>query len=108
MKTATKDLGGIPLQIAFILGAFALGTSENVVAGILPQLGESLGVTIVQTGLLITAYAGTAVVAGPVLAILTATMRPFGLTVTVIALYTTGSLLAVRAAVQKSATEAAG
>ncbi|MFA3777096.1 MFS transporter [Yersinia sp. 1652 StPb PI] len=94
MEIVNKEAGGIPLQAAFFLGAFALGTSENVIAGMLPQLSASLGISIAQTGLLITAYAGTAVVAGPLLAILTSTMRPFGLTATVVALYTVGSLLA--------------
>ncbi|WP_024912348.1 MFS transporter [Chania multitudinisentens] len=94
MEIVNKETGSIPLQIAFFLGAFALGTSENVIAGMLPQLSASLGISIAQTGLLITAYAGTAVVAGPLLAILTSTMRPFGLTAMAVALYTVGSLLA--------------
>lgn len=94
MEIANKETGGIALQVAFVLGAFALGTSENVIAGMLPQLSASLGISIAQTGLLITAYAGTAVVAGPLLAILTSAIRPFGLTVMVVALYTAGSLLA--------------
>lgn len=94
MEITNREAAGIPLQTAFVLGAFALGTSENVIAGMLPQLSASLGISIAQTGLLITAYAGTAVVAGPLLAILTSTMRPFGLTVAVVALYTAGSLLA--------------
>lgn len=94
MWIANRDARGILLQTAFVLGAFALGTSENVIAGMLPQLSSSLGISIAQTGLLITAYAGTAVVAGPLLAILTSTMRPFILTVTVVALYALGSLLA--------------
>lgn len=97
MALANKEAGSAALQTAFILGAFALGTSENVIAGMLPQLSESLGISIAQTGLLITAYAGTAVVAGPLLAILTSAMRPFGLTVIAVALYTAGSLLAASA-----------
>lgn len=85
------------LEAAFIIGAFALGTSENVIAGMLPQLSDSLNVSIGQAGFLITAYAGTAVVAGPLLAILTSAIRPFGLTVTAVALYGMGSVLAASA-----------
>lgn len=94
MEFRNKEAGSAALQTAFVLGAFALGTSENVIAGMLPQLSASLGITIAQAGLLITAYAGTAVAAGPLLAILTSAMRPFGLTVVVVAFYTAGSLLA--------------
>lgn len=96
VEIATKAKANL-LQIAFVLGAFALGTSENVIAGMLPQLTEALGISIGQAGLLITAYAGTAVVAGPLLAILTSTIRPFALTMIVVALYMTGSVIAALA-----------
>lgn len=83
------------LSFAFVLGAFALGTSENVIAGILPRLAEAFDVPVSDVGLLVTAYAGTAVIAGPVLALLTARMPLRRLALTGMLLYAAGTVLAV-------------
>lgn len=85
------------LSFTFVLGAFALGTSENVIAGILPRLAEAFDVPVSDVGLLVTAYAGTAVVAGPVLALLTARMPLRRLALAGMLLYaaaTTGAVFA--------------
>lgn len=95
-KTASApSLPGIPrlLSFAFVLGAFALGTSENVIAGILPRLANAFAVPVSDIGVLVTAYAGTAVFAGPVLAVLTARMRVRRLMIAGLALYALGTLL---------------
>lgn len=88
---------GVPrlLSFAFVLGAFALGTSENVIAGILPSLSEDFDVPVSDVGLLVTAYAGTAVIAGPVLALLTTRMPLRRLALTGMLLYTAGTVMAV-------------
>ncbi|MGW3497501.1 MFS transporter [Streptomyces sp. NPDC001020] len=88
---------GVPrlLSFAFVLGAFALGTSENVIAGVLPRLSESFGVPVSDVGLLVTAYAGTAVIAGPVLSLLTARMPLRHLTILAVILYAAGTVLAM-------------
>src|SRR5260370_9853115 len=58
----------MPLQVWILtLAAFAIGTGEFVIAGILPEVASSLRVTEGQAGNLITAYALTIVVAGPTL-----------------------------------------
>lgn len=90
---------GVPrlLSFGFMLGAFALGTSENVIAGILPRLADAFAVPVSDIGLLVTAYAGTAVIAGPLLALLTARMPLRRLTIAVLALYGAGTVLAVLA-----------
>ena len=85
------------LSFGFVLGAFALGTSENVIAGILPRLAEAFSVPVSDIGLLVTAYAGTAVIAGPMLAMLTARMPLRRLTITALVLYGAGTLLAMLA-----------
>ncbi|MFF8499706.1 MFS transporter [Streptomyces anulatus] len=94
--SSTSSSAGVPrlLSVAFILGAFALGTSENVIAGILPRLAEAFDAPVSDVGLLVTAYAGTAVVAGPVLALLTARMPLRRLTIIAVALYGLGAMLA--------------
>lgn len=80
-----------------MLGAFALGTSEYVIAGILPRLAEAFSVPVSDIGLLVTAYAGTAVIAGPVLALLITRMPLRRLTITALVLYGAGTMLAVLA-----------
>jgi MFS transporter, DHA1 family, inner membrane transport protein len=58
----------MPLQVWILtLSAFAIGTAEFVIAGVLPQVAGSLGITEGQAGNLITAYALAIVVGGPIL-----------------------------------------
>ncbi|GAA3761414.1 DHA1 family inner membrane transport protein [Spinactinospora alkalitolerans] len=53
-------------------GTFAIGTCEFVLAGLLPQLAESLDVTIPTAGQVVTVFALTCAVLAPVLATSTA------------------------------------
>ncbi|GAB2563275.1 Cmx/CmrA family chloramphenicol efflux MFS transporter [Kribbella endophytica] len=57
----------------FVLGLaiFAQGTSELMLAGLLPELSSDLGVSIPTTGLLISAFAIGMLVGAPVLAVVT-------------------------------------
>jgi DHA1 family inner membrane transport protein len=58
----------LPGQIWILtLSAFAIGTAEFVIAGILPQVAESLGVSAGGAGNLITIYALAIVIGGPIL-----------------------------------------
>lgn len=50
------------------LGIFAMVTSEFVVAGLMPQISEGLGVTVPRVGYLITAFAVAMALGGPFLA----------------------------------------
>ncbi|MFC0673792.1 MFS transporter [Brachybacterium hainanense] len=90
---------GVPhlLSSGFVLGAFTLGTSENVVAGILPRLAEGLTAPVSDVGLLVTAYAGAAVIAGPALALLTAAVPLRRLTIAALLVYAAGTVLAMLA-----------
>ncbi|OLZ43412.1 MFS transporter [Amycolatopsis coloradensis] len=54
-------------------GVFAIGTCEFVLAGVLPELSASLGVTVAQAGQVVTVFALTAAVLAPVLATVSAT-----------------------------------
>jgi len=66
----------MPLQVWILtLAAFAIGTAEFVIAGILPQVASALRVTEGQAGNLITAYALTIVVAGPILTLWLAALK---------------------------------
>lgn len=62
----------LPL-VTYILaaGVFLMGTSEFVVAGILPEISEDLGTSIAQTGMMITVFAIGMIVGTPTMAALT-------------------------------------
>ncbi|MDF9390906.1 MFS transporter, partial [Vibrio sp. 1151_11] len=60
----------MPLQVWILtLAAFAIGTAEFVIAGILPQVANSFSITEGQAGYLISAYALAIVFGGPLLTI---------------------------------------
>ncbi|HLT60657.1 MAG TPA: MFS transporter, partial [Microlunatus sp.] len=63
---------GLPAAIWGIgFGIFAQGTSELMLAGLLPELATDLGVTIPQAGWLISSFALGMLVGAPVLAVIT-------------------------------------
>jgi DHA1 family inner membrane transport protein len=61
----------LPL-IALAVSAFAIGTTEFVVMGLLQQMAADLGVSIPAAGMLVSGYAMGVVVGGPLLALATA------------------------------------
>ncbi|KQZ14182.1 MFS transporter [Mesorhizobium sp. Root554] len=61
----------LPL-IALFLAAFAFGTTEFVIAGVLPEVAEGLGVEIPTAGYLVSGYAIGIAVGGPLLTLATA------------------------------------
>jgi DHA1 family inner membrane transport protein len=60
----------LPL-VALFIAAFAFGTTEFVIAGLLPQVAEGLSVTIPQAGYLVTGYALGIAIGGPLMTIVT-------------------------------------
>lgn len=63
----------MPLAIlALTLASFAIGTSEFIIMGLMPEVAGSLNVSLPQAGLLVTFYALGVVFGGPVLAMTTA------------------------------------
>ena len=57
---------------ALFITAFAIGTAEFVVAGLLPQVSTDLGVDIPTAGLLITVYEMGVAIGGPLMTVATA------------------------------------
>ena len=55
---------------------FAIGTAEFAVAGMLPEVSTGLGSGVAATGQLVTVYAATVVVAGPLLTAVTVRISP--------------------------------
>jgi DHA1 family inner membrane transport protein len=62
----------VPLSLyALAAAAFAIGTTEFVVVGLLPRISTDLGVAVSTTGLLVTGYAAGVAVGGILLTLLT-------------------------------------
>ncbi|MBZ9742915.1 MULTISPECIES: MFS transporter [unclassified Mesorhizobium] len=60
----------LPL-IALFIAAFAFGTTEFVIAGVLPQVAQGLGVSVPTSGYLVSGYACGIAIGGPLLALAT-------------------------------------
>ena len=84
----------MPLQVWILtLSAFAIGTAEFVIAGLLPQVAGSLGITEGQAGNLITAYALAIVVGGPILTLRLARFEKRKVLLGLMALFIAGNLI---------------
>lgn len=59
---------------ALVLAAFAIGTTEFVIMGLLPEVAADLAISIPKAGVLVSGYAMGVVVGGPALAAATATL----------------------------------
>ena len=79
--------------LALAAAAFAIGTSEFVVMGLLPDMALDLGVTLSQAGLLVTGYAMGVVVGAPVFAVATARLPRKATLVALACLFVLGNLL---------------
>ncbi|MGV2291031.1 MFS transporter [Trinickia sp. YCB016] len=82
----------IPL-LALAMSAFAIGTTEFVIMGILPDVARDLGVTIPSAGLLVSGYALGVTVGAPLLAVVTSKLpRKFTLQM-LMAIFVIGNVL---------------
>lgn len=81
----------LPL-VALFIAAFAFGTTEFVIAGLLPQVAEGLSVSIPQAGYLVTGYALGIAIGGPLATIATAGVPRRTLLIAVAVLFTLGQL----------------
>tara|TARA_R110002020_G_scaffold135469_5_gene302480 strand:- start:2505 stop:3683 length:1179 start_codon:yes stop_codon:yes gene_type:complete len=62
----------MPLALwALTISAFAVGTTEFVIVGLLPTIADSLGVSLPSAGLLVSLYALGVTIGAPVLTVLT-------------------------------------
>ena len=79
--------------LALALAAFAIGTSEFVIVGLLPDVARDLQVSIPGAGLLVTGYALGVVIGAPILAIATARVPRKAALLGLIGAYAVGNLL---------------
>ena len=83
--------------LALALGGFAIGTTEFVTMGLLPQIAEGVGVSIPTAGHFISAYALGVVVGAPLIAIFGAKLPRRALLVGLMAAYAVFNVLSAAA-----------
>ncbi|MGP1613448.1 MAG: MFS transporter [Pollutimonas bauzanensis] len=85
----------MPLALwALALSAFAIGTTEFVIVGLIPTIAASLGVSVPSAGLLVSVYALGVAVGAPVLTALSSRVPRKQLLLALMALFTVGNLVA--------------
>ncbi|MFG6489253.1 MFS transporter [Roseateles sp. BYS78W] len=88
----------MPLPIlALALAAFAIGTTEFVIMGILPDVAADLGVSLSLAGLLVTGYAGGVAVGAPLIVWATARWPRKAVLLTLLGVFIAGNLLSALA-----------
>ncbi|MDR7121923.1 MFS transporter [Rheinheimera soli] len=88
----------MPLALwALTLSAFAIGTTEFVIVGLLPVIAADLAVSLPSAGLLVSLYALGVAIGAPVLTALSSKMPRKALLIGLMALFTLGNLLGAMA-----------
>ncbi len=91
-----KNTSPVNINLAItwmLLGVFGVGTVEYLVAGVLPQISGDVAVTEATAGLLVTIYALTVVIGGPLLTIITSRARRMPLILGLMAMFIAGNVL---------------
>ncbi|WP_163883130.1 MFS transporter [Rhizobium laguerreae] len=84
----------MPLALLVLaLSSFAIGTTEFVIMGLLPEVAADLSVSIPQAGWLVTGYALAVAVGAPVMAISTAKLKRRTALIALMAFFIAGNLL---------------
>lgn len=92
--TSMSEFSVAPVIVLILmLCAFAVGTSEFIIVGVLPEVATDLAVTLPTAGLLVTAYAIAVAVGGPILTVFAGRLPRRGLLIGLMALATAAALL---------------
>ncbi|WFR99640.1 MFS transporter [Rhizobium tumorigenes] len=84
----------MPLALFVLaLSAFAIGTTEFVVLGLLPDVAGDLAVTIPQAGWLVTGYALAVAIGAPIMAVATAHLRRRSALILLMAVFILGNVM---------------
>jgi MFS transporter, DHA1 family, inner membrane transport protein len=83
--------------LALAIGAFAIGTTEFVVMGMLPEIAEGLGVSVSAVGILISAYAVGVVLGAPTLTAIGLRFTPRQTLVALMVVFVVGNTLSALA-----------
>lgn len=88
----------MPLALfALTLSAFAIGTTEFVIVGLIPTMAQDLNVSLPSAGLLVSLYALGVAIGAPVLTALTGKWNRKHVLLSVMALFVAGNVLAWQA-----------
>ncbi|CAA9251771.1 MAG: Uncharacterized MFS-type transporter [uncultured Blastococcus sp.] len=79
--------------LALAIGAFAIGTTEFVVLGMLPEIADGLGVSVSAVGILISAYAVGVVIGAPTLTAVGLRFTPKQTLVALMVVFVVGNVL---------------
>ncbi|MEU5891750.1 MFS transporter [Streptomyces sp. NPDC047461] len=91
--------GTTPGKLPFVVwvlaaGTFLMGTTEFVIAGLLPELSAGLGVSTSQAGLLITAFAIGMIIGAPTMALATLRLPQRQTLILALAVFSLGHVVA--------------
>ena len=92
-RLPTSKLQGALALVALATGGFAIGTTEFVSMGLLPQLAHGVGVSIPEAGHVISIYALGVVVGAPLVAVLGSKLPRRELLVGLMAVFLVGNAL---------------
>ena len=88
----------MPLALfALTISAFAIGTTEFVIVGLVPTIAQQLAISLPSAGMLVSIYALGVAIGAPVLTALTGSLPRKKLLVALMVLFTAGNLLAWQA-----------
>lgn len=88
----------MPLALlALTISAFAIGTTEFVIVGLVPTIAEQLAISLPSAGLLVSIYALGVAIGAPVLTALTSRLPRKQLLIKLMVLFTAGNILAWQA-----------
>ncbi|WP_405651929.1 MFS transporter [Streptomyces sp. NBC_00019] len=91
--------GTTPGKLPFVVwvlaaGTFLMGTTEFVIAGLLPEMAGDLGVSASHAGLLITAFAIGMIIGGPTMALATLRLPRHRTLILALAVFSVGHVIA--------------
>jgi len=84
----------LPLWI-LVIGAFAIGMTEFVIMGLLPNVASDLNVSVSTAGQLITGYALSVAIGGPIIVIATYKLSQKNILMLLMAIFILGNFLSV-------------
>lgn len=93
MRRASSARTLSPPLLALALAAFAIGTTEFVIMGLLPAIATDLAVGLPDAGLLVTGYALGVALGAPPLAALSARVRPHRALAALMLVFVLGNLV---------------
>lgn len=80
--------------ISLALSAFAIGTTEFVIVGILQEVATDLGITVTKAGTLVSGYAVALAIGTPIVVVMTGKLPKKGYLVFLMIVFTAGNVLA--------------